>query len=238
MPRRNAAALVDDVDDVDDGNDDGDARVPRDDMALARALVAGERTAGRELCVRLVPMVRRILRHWLGGDADVEDVVHDVFLRLLCDLSKLRDPLALRAFVHTVCVNTIRNEIRSRKVRRLVGLTPSGDLPEPRRFHDDWYAAVALARFHKVLERLSATNRAIFTLRQLEGRSLVEVADAVELSLATVKRRFKAAEAVVMGHARQDATLSAYLDQDEDALGPAGRRYSNGPSAAKRSYAV
>ena len=50
-------------------------------------------------------------------------------------------------------------------------------------------ARQALTRFYEVLNRLKAEDQVAFTLRFLEGMELREVADALDVSLATTKRR-------------------------------------------------
>jgi RNA polymerase sigma-70 factor (ECF subfamily) len=67
--------------------DDGrapDDRSPADsaEVALARAVVAGEPWAEREVWERYAPMVHGVLRRALGPGHDFEDLLQDVFLRV------------------------------------------------------------------------------------------------------------------------------------------------------------
>src|SRR5678815_4442087 len=63
--------------------------------------------------------VNRLVWRVLGADPDHDDVVHHVFIQLVTGISKLRDPEAMRVWMASVCVKTVRSEIRRRRLRRL-----------------------------------------------------------------------------------------------------------------------
>jgi RNA polymerase sigma-70 factor (ECF subfamily) len=62
-----------------------------------------------------------------------------------------------------------------------------------------------------VLDGLPERERTAFALRFVEGMSLPEVADAMELSLATTKRVLRAAEDRFRTRAARDARLRHHL---------------------------
>ena len=55
----------------------------------------------------------------------------------------------------------------------------------------------ALRRLYALLDRLSTRERLVLVLRHVEGMTLEEIAEAMELSLATVKRVLRRASARV-----------------------------------------
>jgi RNA polymerase sigma-70 factor (ECF subfamily) len=55
--------------------------------------------------------------------------------------------------------------------------------------------AVELRHVYSLVEKLPAEERVALVLRRVEGMELLEIADEMKLSLATVKRRLAAAEA-------------------------------------------
>jgi RNA polymerase sigma-70 factor (ECF subfamily) len=55
-------------------------------------------------------------------------------------------------------------------------------------------AREAVASFYRLVGRLHEHERSAFILRQLEGMSLQEVADATGVSLSTARRRIERAE--------------------------------------------
>jgi RNA polymerase sigma-70 factor (ECF subfamily) len=54
--------------------------------------------------------------------------------------------------------------------------------------------AAEISLIYRLFERLSADERIALVLRRVEGMALPEIAEHTGLSLATVKRRLKAAE--------------------------------------------
>jgi len=160
-----------------------------DDATLASALIANDMRAPRVAWTRFAPMVHRMLKRAFGPGQDIEDMVQDVFLCLFKKVEGLREPKALKSFVIAITTKTIQYEIRQRRVRAWVHLSKSPQLVDGRTDQPDPAARQALARFYEVLGRLKTDDQVVFTLRFLEGLELTEVAAALDISVATTKRR-------------------------------------------------
>ena len=74
----------------------------------------------------------------------------------------------------------------------------------------DTDARVALEHLYRVLDRMSAEERLIFSLRHLEGMKLQEIANGLGISLATTKRKLQRAGARVSAAVESDPALSSY----------------------------
>ena len=70
----------------------------------------------------------------------------------------------------------------------------------------------ALRRLYGLLDRLSTRERLVLVLRHVEGMTLEEIAAAMDLSLATVKR----------GLRRASARVSQMVDADDPKKRPTG----------------
>jgi RNA polymerase sigma-70 factor (ECF subfamily) len=137
--------------------------------------------------------------------------LQDVFIRFFQSVATLREPAALRAFLIGIAVKVAMTELRRRRVRRWVSLFNSDtppDLPAPSRDDD---AREALARLYRVLDRVDPQTRLLFSLRHIEGMELKDVATALDVSLATVKRKLTAADQRVHTLALKDERLAEYL---------------------------
>jgi RNA polymerase sigma-70 factor (ECF subfamily) len=159
--------------------------------------------------------VRGLLRRVFGPEDEVEDAVHDVFVRLLESVGQVRDGHALRSYIVTIALNTARAELRRRRVRRLFGFAPRevglrasaghiGPSEEPA-------TQVAVTRLFRILDALPAEERLMLFLRYVEEMELTEVAEVSGVSLATVKRRLTKAAARIIARAKRDAILTDYL---------------------------
>jgi len=183
-----------------------------DDAELGLAAARLDPQAIDAIWDRYAAQVRGFLRRSVGQDA-VEDLVQDVFLRFLQSVATLRDPSVLRSFLFGIAVRVGLTELRRRRVRRLVGLFPSDAPPEsPAPARDD-DAREALGRLYRLLDRVDPETRILFSLRHIEGLELKEVASAMRVSLATVKRRLAAADSKVHALVTKDERLTEYVNR-------------------------
>lgn len=182
--------------------------------ALARALTAKNPAAARALWDRYARLVRRLLQRTLLEDA-VDDAVQEAFLRVYRRVDRLREPDKLRSFVVGVTMRVAREELRRRRVRRWLRLTPSGEVPEVGDRPADHAAAEALARLDELLGRLDDESRLVFVLRFVEDVPTTEIADTLDCSLATAKRRVKRAREKVGAMAERDPLLRRWASDGE-----------------------
>ncbi len=180
------------------------------DPELADALISGEAWAAAATWNKHAPMVFRFLHRALGPNADVEDLTQEAFVGVFSSVRALRNREALRSFIFSVAVRTLRGELRRRRARRLFQLSAIGQLPDVAVPALDAESRQALRRFYGILDLLSADERSAFVLRHLEGLQLEEVAEALDISLATAKRRLRRASELVARHAHRDAALAPY----------------------------
>jgi RNA polymerase sigma-70 factor (ECF subfamily) len=145
-----------------------------------------------ELFRRFAPYVARIGYRLLGDRADVDDLVQDVFATAYRKRNQLRDPEAARPWLATSAVRRARRLLHKRTVRRLIGLGSPDyeDVAAPSLAEAD---RVLLASIYQILDRVPANQRIAWALRHLHGASLEEVARTCRCSLATAKRRIRAA---------------------------------------------
>jgi len=165
------------------------ARLPLEsatDRVLVEASLRGDRTSQGAIFRRYHPIVRTIVCRSLGV-RDAPDVVQEVFMRLFRSLVTLRDPEALKAFVTGIAVRVVRSELRSRRVRKIISY---GDVDLPSGAADSQELVIGL---YRELEKLDDEVRLAFILRYVQGMTLPEVAEHLECSLATAKRRLAVA---------------------------------------------
>ena len=141
------------------------------------------------------PYVAGLAYRLLGRDADVDDVVQEVFVALLRFGESVRDPGALRGWLATTTVRLCQ-----RRMRSLAALVRPWHNPEA----DEGGAAqargasaedhVALARVHRALAGVAPSARVAWILRYVEQERMEDVARIVGCSLTTAKRRVEVAQ--------------------------------------------
>lgn len=176
------------------------AAVQQDDAALVARARAGDRWAEEALYRRHVRGVTNAATRLLGRTAEADDVVQDTFVRALERLGDLEDGAAFRAWIQRIAVTFCHRRFRRRKLLAALGLDRGDD--------DATLAAQALvgsrpdlaAELREVearLAHLSLASRSAWMLHRIEGWTLPETAEALEVSLATAKRRLAEADDAV-----------------------------------------
>lgn len=182
------------------------------DALLVHAARGGDRVACERIWEKYVAQVRSRLRRSIGT-RDLDDLTQEVFMRLFEFLPQLRDPSALRSFIIGIALRVAGTELRRRRCRWWLRLTPDGELPEDNvSFNQDDEAREALTRFEDVLSKLKPEARRLFEMRYVEEKTLIEVAEAMKMSLATAKRHLARTSARVFAMVERDEALAPYFD--------------------------
>jgi RNA polymerase sigma-70 factor (ECF subfamily) len=182
------------------------------DAALVGAAVAGDQASARRLFERYGPYVRRIAARLLGMSPDVvADCVHDVFVQVFRNLHKLDKPESLKPWIASVTVNVARKRIRSARRQRWLRFVSPERVPDIAAPASN-EATEALRATYAVLDEIPADERVAFALRFIEGMQLTEMADACDVSLATIKRRLQRAEQRFVEVARSHPELQPWIE--------------------------
>jgi len=127
---------------------------------------------------------------WLLGDREEGiDVAQESLIRMWTNRDRV-EPGAARAWLLKTAYRMCIDRTRRRRVRREVGddvLEPTAhDAPGPDRMAFAGEVGQLLAR---ALGKLDATDRAAVLLREVQGLTYEEIADALDLPLGTVKAK-------------------------------------------------
>jgi RNA polymerase sigma-70 factor (ECF subfamily) len=183
------------------------------DAALVGELQARSAEASRVVWQRYSPMVRRMLARALGPERDVEDSLQEVFLCLFSKVTELRNPAALRAFIVSIAIRTLRHEIRRRKLRSWLRLDGNVAVDDVRSVSPDPDAREALIRFYALLDRINTRDRTVFVLHVIEGMDVEAIANALEVSVPTIRRCVTRARERILLLAGRDPMLVDYVSK-------------------------
>lgn len=162
------------------------------DATIAALLQSGSRDAAAAVYDRFSTLVNRWVWRLLGADVEHDDIVQQVFVRVLRAGPRLREPDKLAGWVHAITVNTVQGELRRRQVRRFFWR----DSP-PVALHGDFVREVEmrdlLVRAKTVIEKLPPGERIAFVLHYVDHHTAAEIAGICGYSLSTAKRRLAGA---------------------------------------------
>jgi RNA polymerase sigma-70 factor (ECF subfamily) len=141
--------------------------------------------------------VHRLAYRMTGNAHDAEDVVQETFLRAFKRLDDFEERSQFGSWLHRIGANCAYDLLRSRARERARRFEPEGedavpieqtvpsDEPGPERLVA---GAELRRRVGAAMERMSALERAAFTLRHLEGRTIAEIGEALGLDASAAKQ--------------------------------------------------
>src|ERR1700680_3593159 len=150
--------------------------------------------------IRLLNFINRSL----GDREAAEDLVQEVFIRVYRHLHRFDQTKKFSTWIYTIASNLTKNELRNRSRNPLVLFQAIKKHWEPDhrplQFEDttarpdDLYRKRFLKKaVEQCVGQLPVHHRAVFVLRELEGKSYAEIADITGCNLGTVKSRLNRA---------------------------------------------
>jgi RNA polymerase sigma-70 factor (ECF subfamily) len=177
------------------------------DLGILRRAQRGDERAFT-LIVRAyeLPVYNYVLR--LVGDRSLaEDLTQEVFLRVYQGLSSFSLRSKFTTWLFQVTKNRVLDELRAteRRPRATVALE---DIPPLEVLDAPMERIEAIDAVWRAVENLTVDLKMALLLRDVVGMSYTEIADALEITLATVKWRiYKAREDVQLALAREGITF-------------------------------
>ncbi|MEL6567746.1 MAG: RNA polymerase sigma factor [Pseudomonadota bacterium] len=167
------------------------------DLADIRAAASGNRLAQSALVTRHMPRVYALAMRMLGDAALAEDITQEAFLRAWKQLPKWEPRAKFSTWLHRVTLNLCRDHFRKRREQTMDELPERTD-PDlrPDERLDQTQRATSLMN---AIDSLPERQRAALVLCSLEGRSNIDAAaimdvsiEALESLLARARRKLKA----------------------------------------------
>jgi RNA polymerase sigma-70 factor (ECF subfamily) len=178
-----------------------------EERQLVRLAQSGEEAAFEELIRRHQQRVFGLVSGILRRREDVEDVVQQVFLKVFVSLKRFDQRAAFSTWLYKISVNECWDYLRKKKVRPLVY---EADLSEEQVSRLDGVVSAdqqpasssdrAEARdlLERMMEKLPEQDRELLVLKEVEGFSVQELAEILDLNVNTVKVRLFRARARLM----------------------------------------
>jgi RNA polymerase sigma-70 factor (ECF subfamily) len=172
---------------------------PSEELVLVRAAKGGDDKAFGELVKRYDRNVFRIAQHITQNREDAEDVVQDAFLKAYTNLQQFQEQSKFYTWLVRIAVNEALMKLRRRRPERTVSLDEdikTEDDSVPREVADwapnpeqNYNQAELREILSRTIQGLPPGFRTVFILRDVEGLSTEETAEALELSIPAVKSR-------------------------------------------------
>ena len=200
-----------------------------DDIDLARRAARRDRNAVRAIIKSHNQRLFRLARAIVKRDEDAEDVLQEAYLRAFANLDSFRGDSSLSTWLSRITINEALTRLR--KGRRLkqggVAVENANDaqiIPFPGNAGEfDPERLLAQRELLRLVERavddMAETFRSVFVARVIEGLSVEETADVLDIQPTTVKTRLHRARKMI--RERLEAEIGPVL---VDAFPFAGKR--------------
>lgn len=200
--------------------------MPQSDAAAVALARGGDSDAFHALVDRHSRAIYRLAYRMTGSAQDAEDVVQETFLRAYKQLGRFESRANFGTWLHRIAVNCSIDLIRARPHREAAHDAPdleqfgaaleSGDATgtSPERL---MLSTEVQERISGAMSALSAMERAAFTLRHFEGRSIEEISQSLGLKTNATKHSiFRAVK-------KMRAALEPLADFGNQGTGTVGR---------------
>ena len=190
------------------------------DLQLVERVREGDKRAYGLLVEKYQRKLMRLLSRMIRDPDEVEDVAQETFIKAYRALPQFRGDAAFYTWLYRIAVNTAKNHLAA-KGRGMPTLSDQAiddeDEPDERLMIQDISTPesellskqVAYA-VNEAVEALPEELRQAITLREIEGMSYEEIAEAMACPIGTVRSRiFRAREAIA-------AKLRPILGTSED----------------------
>ena len=180
------------------------------DQELVERVQAGDKRAFDLLVLKYQRKVQRLVSRFVRDSGEVDDVVQEAFIKAYRALPTFRGDAAFYTWIYRIAINCAKNYLAS-PARRIV---PQSDLiseddDDAESFErndglhdvatpDAEYASKQIAEaVNRAMAALPDDLRTAVTLREIEGLSYEEIAEAMDCPIGTVRSRiFRAREAI------------------------------------------
>jgi len=135
----------------------------------------------------------RLAYRMTGNEQDAEDVVQESFLRAYRHLGRFEQRANFATWLHRIVVNCALDVLNARRAKReqmKETLDVANSVAAPRTDRPDRAAegSEITARVALALDQLTPQERAAFSLRHFEGRSIQEICAALGLGTSAAKQ--------------------------------------------------
>ncbi len=189
-----------------------------EEAALVKRVQARDELAFREIVERYQSKVFSIIYGILRNHNDAEDISQQVFAKIYFSIRNFDFRSSLLTWIYKITVNECYDYLRKKRVRKLVyesdfseedalRMESSGSARDAAPLVDETLARRDLAT--KLLSKISAEDRNLILLKEVEGHSVEELSQMTGMNGNTIKvKLFRARQKLVKAAGRLSRTRS------------------------------
>jgi RNA polymerase sigma-70 factor, ECF subfamily len=169
------------------------------DRELIRGLKNGSPEAFRKLIELHQVSLIRLCKGFLVREDDVQDIVQETFIEVFESISRFREDARLSTWIYRIAVNKSLNLLRKNKIRRFFLspdaisegrqqadqiAQPDNTIEQPGFYLENREKTLQIRR---AMDTLPGNQRIAFVLNKFQDLSYKEIAEIMDISLASVE---------------------------------------------------
>lgn len=163
------------------------------DAVLVQRWQRGDLAAASIAIQRHESMVYAAVFRLLRNHANTEDISQDAFLHAHQRIDTLQQPAAFKGWLRKIAIRLAIDLLRRTEMVEL-----KGEVADPFPGPESAFETLdALQRYRAMLDALPAAQKAVIVMRDVEGFSIKETAEKLEISEGAVKMRLSRARAAL-----------------------------------------
>lgn len=180
------------------------------DQLLVERVQRGDLRAFDLLVAKYQRKLARLLSRFVRNAEEVEDVSQEAFIKAYRALPSFRGESAFYTWLYRIAINTAKNHLQAhgRRVDKMSSeirmeddetLDMAEQVPDPHTPESNLANQQIVEAVNRVVESLPEDLRVAVTLREMEGMSYEDIAEAMGCPIGTVRSRiFRAREAIAI----------------------------------------
>jgi RNA polymerase sigma factor (sigma-70 family) len=158
-----------------------------DEQLVAHFIETQKNLYFEQLYDRYSDKVYRKCLSFVKDDAKAEDFTHDIFLKLVLNLSSYKETAKFSTWLYSITYNYCIDQTRVSKKYAEVGLDDNFDVPD-----DDDDAEIAeleAQQLNKAMKLILPEEKSILMMKYQDDLSIKEISDSLDISESAVKMR-------------------------------------------------
>jgi RNA polymerase sigma-70 factor (ECF subfamily) len=166
----------------------------RSDEELVEACRSGDSSAFEQLVGRWEDKIRGAAWRVLGSEEEAREVAHEAFVRAFQGIGGFKREARFSSWLYQIAVNLCRDRLRRRRARPTVSLEDvagAGSLLVESRpgAHEQLLGKDLANAVRRAIQTLPEEQREVVILKEYEGLTFLEIAQALDAPVSTVKTR-------------------------------------------------
>jgi RNA polymerase sigma-70 factor (ECF subfamily) len=156
------------------------------DLVNIEKFKAGDLEGFEMLVKKYQNMVVNVVYSLIGNSHDAEDLAQDVFMKVYHNIGNFRGEAKFSSWLYRITVNSTYDHLRRSK-QKLVSIDEfeNFDIPDTKEAQD----VLAKELVQQALTKIPYEYRSALVLKEIEGLSYQEIAEALKISIGTVESR-------------------------------------------------